>query len=519
MPWRLRLLTLVLAGLVVLGGCEATVDVSVVVEDEQGAGTVAVRVTLDREAVERLEGIDQLRTADLVEAGWAVDEPVTADDGVVTLAASKPFSGPGELADVLGEISGADGPYGRLGLRVDRSFARTEYTFQGVLDGSGGIDAFADPGVAQELDGRPFGIDLTELEAELGVPLGSLVELRLAVELPGDQTHSDPAAGADPDDSGSAEWRTDLSATDPVPVLTTSETLRMQSLVLALVALGFAVLFVVLLLVWIVVVLRRRRRRKRAARRAASTPRPIAEPSPSGEPTEVEQPTEAVPVAGRKPATAPGDGEDPAGAATPPPLELVIVGGPGAAFGVRDPVDDLVAFARAHGSMLEYPRIAEHYAQAELGRLSTAELWVAIGAEGDPSALDEEMLGQYRLAPGLREFVVRASNRGYRVAYLGDGPAAWTDHLRRSFVLDDLIDPWVVSSSVGARTPEPAIFEAMRRLTAVDPASCLLIDDRLRVLEAARGLGFGTAWFSPTGRATEAPGHSIIRGFADLLAG
>jgi FMN phosphatase YigB (HAD superfamily) len=519
MFWRLRILTLVLAGLVVLGACEATVDVSVVVDDEQGAGAVEVTVVLDREAVERLEGIEQLRTADLVEAGWSVDEPVTSDDGAVTLAASKPFSGPGELADVLGEISGSDGPYGRLGLRVDRSFARTEYTFQGVLDGSGGIDAFADPGVAQELDGRPFGIDPAELEAELGVPLGSLIELRLAVELPGDQTPGDPAVGADADDSGASGWRTDLSAADPVPVLTTSDTLRMQSVVLALAALGFAVLFLVILLVWILVRLRRRRRRKRAARRAASTPRPIAEPDLAGESVDADEPTETVPAASRQ---APRDGDQAAtasAAATPPPLEMVIVGGPGAAFGVRDPVDDLVAFARAHGSMLEYPRIAEHYAQAELGRLSTAELWIAIGAEGDPSALDEEMLGQYRLAAGLREFVVRARNGGYRVAYLGDGPASWTDHLRRSFVLDDLIDPWVVSSSVGARTPEPAIFEAMRRLTAVDPASCLLIDDRLRVLEAARGLGFGTAWFSPTGRATEAPGHSIIRGFADLLAG
>lgn len=534
----------------VLTGCRAEATVTLLVDDEHGSGTVTVDVLLDREAVDRVEGVEQLRVADLEAAGWDVADPVEGEDGSVSLSASKGFGDPASMATVLDEVSGPGGPFSRLGLRIDREFARTEYRLEGALDGTVGVDAFADPGLAAALDGLPFGVDLAELESELGTSVGSSVLLRLQVALPGELEGSEQSTFGSVVDAAGRErsvlvWETDLGAESPVPVLLASEATRTRTIVLAVAAAAFAALFLLLLVVWVVVVLRRRRRRRKAARLAAATPRPIeasvgdddtpvpaavegeATTAPGG-PDAVPGGPDAVPAgvpgagAGAGGAGAAGVGTTPSDAAPSapprrPPLELVVIGGPGVAFGMRDPVDDLVAFARAHGSILEYPKIAEHYAAAELGRLSSAELWMAIGAEGDPTTLDEELLGQYQLAPGMRDFIMRARDRGYRVAYLGDGPAAWVDLLRRSFVLTDLVDPWVVSASIGARLPEPAMFEALRRMSSVEPASCLLIDDRLRVLEAAHAYGIGTAWYSPTGRAKEAPGHSIIRGFVDLL--
>lgn len=515
-----RLVALLVAVVVVLSACRVQAEVQVYVDDDQ-SGTVVVTVELDGEAVDRLEGVDALRTDDLVDAGWEVDEPRELDDGSVLLRAEKAFADPGELQAVLGEVSGPDGPYGRLGLRIDRPFARTQYRLEGVLDGSGGVDGFADPGLAAALDGLPFGTDLSELEAELGAPLGSLVQLRLAVALPGDQQGNLPPNGSVTYTQAGGQsrsllvWETDLEATGPVPVLATSETMRTQTVVLAGASALLVVVFLLLIVARVVVGLRRRRRRRRADREAAAAPRPITwrpkvdeeEPDPADEGLAE---TDAAVVGGA------ADGHE---APPRPALELVVIGGPGAMFGVRDVVDDVVAFARAHGSMMEYPRIAERYQRAAVGRLSTAELWVAVGAEGDPQQLDEEFLGQYALVPGLREFVARARDRSFKVAYMGDGPAAWAEQLRRSFVLGVLVETWIVSGSVGVTTPEPAIFEALRRTTGVEPAATLIIDDRLRVLEAAGAMGYGTAWFSPSGRAVEAPGHSIIRGFSDLLSG
>lgn len=530
MPRRLKLRPLlrVLATLLVVmlaASCQATVDVTVVIEDEAGSGEVTVVVQLDADAVERLEGVDGLRVDDLVTSGWEVEDPEVGDEGGAVITATKSFASPSDLTSVLEEISGPDGPYAQLGLRTERSFAESNFRIEGVLDGTGGVQGFADPGLAEALDGMPFGVDIAALEAELGAPVGSLVTLRLAVGLPGELDDGDPSSTSYTVSADGTQqlavWETTLDAADPIPVLATSEVSRFRSVAFVIAAAGFALLFLLILITWAIVALRRRRKRRKAARAAASAPRPIPGLPPRDDaddtPTPPEESVASVPAS----ASAGDDTSEPTAADAapqPPPLELVIIGGPGVAFGVRDPVDEVVAFARANGSMLEYPRIAEHYAQAELGRMSTAELWVAVGAEGDPGALDDDFLGQYQLAPGLREFVARARASGFRVAYLGDGPATWVAQLRQSFVLTDLIDPWIVSSAVGARTPDPAIFEAMRRSAAVAPEACLLIDDRLRVLEAAREKGFGTAWYSPTGRAKEAPGHSIIRGFADLLS-
>jgi FMN phosphatase YigB (HAD superfamily) len=285
--------------------------------------------------------------------------------------------------------------------------------------------------------------------------------------------------------------------------LAASEVTRWLPLALVGAAIVLGALAVLLILIRIIVGLRRRRRRRKAEK-SRRRERREAEVAAQAVPAAVEEPTAEV-VA--------DEAESEGG------LQMVILGGPGATFSVRDEVDEVVAFARTHGSVLEYPKIAELYSDAARGRLSTGEMWEGIGVPGDPALLDDEFLGRYALTAGVREFVVRARENGFRVAYLGDGPSAWATRLRTSFLLDDLVEPWVVSSEVGAILPELSLFEALRRISAVDPAHCLFIDDRLRVLEVAHELGYGTAWFAPAGRAVEAPGHSIIRSFADLLSG
>src|SRR5690606_38183981 len=100
---RRSLLALVALALLVLTGCRADVTVGVDVE-EDGSGVVEVTVELDADAVARVEGLDDLRTDDLEDAGWAVAAPEETDDGGLVLVASKPFVDPADLTAVLGEV-------------------------------------------------------------------------------------------------------------------------------------------------------------------------------------------------------------------------------------------------------------------------------------------------------------------------------------------------------------------------------------------------------------------------------
>ncbi|HSL59135.1 MAG TPA: hypothetical protein VK866_14915, partial [Acidimicrobiales bacterium] len=508
MRLRLRLVLATIALVVATAGCQIDVSVDVAVDDT-GGGEVSVSVRLDADAVDRLGGVEQIRTDDVSAAGWVVDAPVVVDDGSATFLARRSFARPEELPEVLAEISGPEGPYADLALALERPFARTRYRLEGVLDGSVGVDAFADPEVAAALGGLPFGQDLAALEAELGGPVGERVVLRLGIVLPGgadgstlapDGGVADVPTGA----RGAAVWTTDLGADAPVVVLATSEELRPAPLAWVVGAAALAVLAVLVLLAGLINAWRRRRRRRRAARPAADPVTPAPRPAA--------RPPDAVAT---RPAPVPATDDEPA---PRPTLELVVLGSPGVVFGVVDEVTELlVPFARARGSDLPVAAIAELHAATCLGRLDTAELWAQLRIDGDPTRLDEEYLGGMSLAPGVREFAARARSQGYAVGCVADGPLAWSEHQRAVFHLADLLDPWVTTAEVGARPPAIGPVEAIRRTAGVGAGSCLVIDVDLATLEVVRQAGYGTAWCTDTGRAADAPGHALIRGVDGLL--
>jgi len=520
-----RLAALALAA-VVLAGCRVDVRVDVV-SDEEGRGTVRVVAVLDGEAARAVGGASELRVDDLVAAGWVVDAPVATEDDGLVLVAAKPFGSPDQLREVLAEVSGPDGPYADLTLEIDRPFARTEVRLVGRLDGSVGVEPFLDPDVAALLGGLPLGRPIEEIESDIGAPIGTAVGLELGVSLPGGVTRApgaDPAGTALPVDpvagAPDAVWRTDLAADEPVPVLATGQVRRWAPVALVFGALGSLALAVLVLAFALVVGLRRRRRRRVAARRAAESPS-AGPPSPSPPPVGGAvprgrargAPRPAPPASGE-----PGAGTEPA--AVPPPLELVILGAPGVVFSVVDEVGErLVPFVRARGGELDDDAIAGAHAAAIAGELSTAELWSTLGIAGDPAVLDEEYLGSFQLAPGLREFAGRARDRGYSVAAVVDAPAAWAQILRTVFRLGDVLDPWVTSADAGARPPDGGLVEAARRIVGVPAASCLVIDSSREMLDAAHAAGFGTAWCTATGRSVDAPGHGIVRGLEGLLGG
>jgi hypothetical protein len=192
----------VLTALAVLGSaCEVRTTVDVTVE-EDGSGTVEVAVGLDAEAMERLPDLDGdgasgpadmaalVRTDDLAAAGWQVGEPGAGPDDLTWIRVSKSFGTPGEADAVMAELTGADGPLRQFHLQRSRGFGSTRFELTGVVDLSGGLEAFGDAGLAEVLDGEPLGEDVAEIEADLGRPLAEAFRLDVTVDLPGA-----PAAG------------------------------------------------------------------------------------------------------------------------------------------------------------------------------------------------------------------------------------------------------------------------------------------------------------------------------------
>ena len=153
----------------------------------------------------------------------------------------------------------------------------------------------------------------------------------------------------------------------------------------------------------------------------------------------------------------------------------------------------LSAFAGRLGVALDPGAARDAYREASLGRMSSAELWEALGIPGP--ARDAEFLAGRVLMPGVREFLTAMQREGIRVGCITNDVAEWSLRQRRRYGLQDSIGPWVVSAEVGVRKPAAGIYERFLAETGCDAGECLFVDDTVENLDAAAALGFRTVRF------------------------
>ena len=255
-----RALTLI-AGLgtaLLLSACrvDVTVDVSM---ESNGSGVVTVTAVADADVVTAAPGLaEDLRTDDLVAAGWVVDGPTETEDGGLSLSVEHTFATPAEASALLSTLNGASGPF--QGVVLSRVETDADVTV--TLDGAGRVDAglaaFADPDLLAAVGATPYAEDI----AAASESPSEALSLTFTASLPGTVDSTTSVA-----DDGSLTWPIPLDGTS-VPFTTTSTATSDSGgiwSIVATVALGLLVVWLVLSIVFIgyVVYLRRRRRSRR----------------------------------------------------------------------------------------------------------------------------------------------------------------------------------------------------------------------------------------------------------------
>lgn len=482
--WRLCLPLL----LVILGACKTDVDVVVDVE-EDGSGQVAVTVTFDREAADALldlDGDEGLRLDDLFQAGWEIVPPEVADDGSVRTTAIKRFGTTAQFTEVMDEISGEGSLFRDFLLTRQKDFATVDYSVTGTISPEG-LEAFADPAVEAVL-----GRTLLDVSSDAGAT-GEDVTVSLAVRLPG--TVAEERSNGQTDlaaDDAVRRWEVSLDD-ESSDVVMQSATNEVEPLVWRGIAVVAAILTVLVAFGHLLRLLRPERRRGRP--KPKSKPKPKAKPKPEVDASFDD--SESV--------------DDDQAADTP---NVVALDGMGVLYREGDDINRiLVPFVRERGSEVTHDEIVAKARLISLGRITPSEFWRAVGVEGDPNEIDNDYLGRFQLNPGVVKFLRSLRDRGVRVACITNDSTAWANKLRVRHSLDGLIDPWVVSGAVGVRKPDQPIYEVLRRVTNEAPNAIMVVDDNIENLDAAKALGFRTAWFSPEGSVDEAGGHAILRSF------
>jgi hypothetical protein len=177
---------LLLVSVVLLAGCKVDARVDITLRAD-GSGTVAVKVTLDAEAVQKLTTGGSLATAvpldDLRDAGWRVSTWKRSASGA-TITLSHEFVGQAELAGRLADLTGPNGA-----LRAPR-ITRTRGWFGSsdkiavtvdLRDVDAGVKS--DSELAQRL--QAAGLDVDTLDAQLSGELKDALQVTVRMRAPG----------------------------------------------------------------------------------------------------------------------------------------------------------------------------------------------------------------------------------------------------------------------------------------------------------------------------------------------
>lgn len=251
---RLRRAGLALLVLFALAGCEVRTELNVTVE-EDGSGRLELAVALDDDAVSRRPGLlDELDLSDLTDTGWEVTGPAEEADGATWIRARHDFGTPDELATLIDDVAGEQGPFRDFRLTREDGFAERRYRFRGTVDFTAGAGALAeDPELAAALEAEPIEL----LEQRLGAAIDEMVEVQVAVRMPG-SVDSNALTQA----SNGAVWRPSVVEREVVELRATSTVSRSDRLVWA--GVGAVAAFALVLYVLIRAASWRRSRRRSA---------------------------------------------------------------------------------------------------------------------------------------------------------------------------------------------------------------------------------------------------------------
>lgn len=120
--------------------------------------------------------------------------------------------------------------------------------------------------------------------------------------------------------------------------------------------------------------------------------------------------------------------------------------------------------------------------------------------------------------PGTVELLHKLKAAGYLLYGLTNWNVEKYSIVRHKYAFFDLFDDIVVSGEVKLIKPDPAIFQLLLRKINRLPQECVMIDDTLKTIEAARKMGFVSILFTtPKNLEAELFRLNVLSAFRNLI--
>ena len=155
---------------------------------------------------------------------------------------------------------------------------------------------------------------------------------------------------------------------------------------------------------------------------------------------------------------------------------------------VKQTGDDFVPYVKQTFPNLSVEEICTPWFKADIGELTSLEVWEAIGFQGDLEKIEEEYLNTIELSDGFIDFVEKVRNK-YKLAIISNDSSRWSKYLREKFDINKYFDVISISGDLKIQKPDERIFLLTIEKLGVKPEDCIYVDDRSGNLNAAKKVG------------------------------
>ena len=196
-------------------------------------------------------------------------------------------------------------------------------------------------------------------------------------------------------------------------------------------------------------------------------------------------------------------------------MKVLVLDAMGVIYSAGDDVKNLLCpFIAENGGTMDTSKIERLYHSASLGNMSAFEFWEAVDI--DPR-LEDEYLQRHKLTDGFIDFLEESRSQGYEAWCLSNDLSEWSKKLQIRFALNKYIQGFVISSDVGVRKPNRAIFEHLLSRLGTSPSDVTFVDDQQKNLDSAALLGFKTVLFNPGEHNLAGERHEVALAFDQLI--
>ena len=155
---------------------------------------------------------------------------------------------------------------------------------------------------------------------------------------------------------------------------------------------------------------------------------------------------------------------------------------------VKQTGDDFAPYVQKSFPELAAEEINTLWYKADMGELTSLEVWEGLGFQGDLEQIEKEYLDTIELNDGFLEFI-HALKVKYKLAIISNDSSGWSKYIREKFELNQYFDAISISGDLKIRKPDERIFLLTAEKLGVRPEDCFYVDDRRNNLEAAKKLG------------------------------